>query len=333
MDKKYILLIIFILALIYIYYRKTSKTKLNENFDSIKVKFGSDFYIGKYYTEKSRYHFQSEKQFIEYFLPSKYNYTVVNSDEKSDITIWDIHLSDNKDLKDDEINILVSIENVPFWNMYSHYTNYGDYNNNKIKIYMYNHITKLIKNEDYISIPMIHNYINYFKIANLEPSIYTEFKNKKFCLMVNKSNLNPEISNIVTTLESIDKIDNISMYDEEITNKSCYHSVELLNVFNKYKFIICVENSYADGYITEKIFNCLFAKTIPIYKGSEKISNYINKDSFIDARSTNYIEQVKSIVNDETLYNEYINSSKISDNYNDENYNDEVLNIIEKNIN
>jgi len=328
MDKRYILLIIYILALIYFYYRIK---RLNEKFSSLRVKFGSDFYIGKF-QEKNRYHFQSEKQFIEYFLPSKYNYTVVNSDEKSDITIWDIYLENNSQLKDDEINILVSIENVPFWNMYKHYINYNEYNDNKINIYMYNHINKLIKTQNYLSVPLIHSYINYFKNANLEPSIYTKFKDKKFCLMVNKSNLNPEISNIINVLNSIDKIDNISMYNEEIINKSCYHSVELLNVFNKYKFIICVENSYADGYITEKIFNCLFAKTIPIYKGSEKISNYINKDSFIDARDTNYVEQVKLIVNNETLYNEYVNSYKISDNYNDENYNDEISNIIEKNM-
>ena len=117
----------------------------------------------------------------------------------------------------------------------------------------------------------------------------------------------------------------------DLLDKSCYHSIELLNVFNKYKFIICFENSYADGYITEKIFNCFFARTIPIYKGSEKINDYINKDCYIDARS-NYIDEIKRIINDENLYNSYINSPKISTNYNDENYNQELINMIENNI-
>jgi hypothetical protein len=329
MDKKYILLIIIIFALIYFYYRNTInnfQSIVNTEKQNIKLKFGSNFYIGG--EIKERHHMQSEQQFIEYFLPNKYNYIIVNNNQKSDITIWDIYLEDNSQIRDDEINILICVENIPHWNFYKHYTNYSDYNDNKIKIYMYNHIDKLIKTDTYLSVPLIHNYINYFKNTNLEPSEYTKFNNKKFCLMINKSKLNFQINDIVKNLETIGEIDSLSMYPE-ILNKSCYHSIELLNVFNKYKFIICFENSYANGYITEKIFNCFFAKTLPIYKGSEKINNYINKNSYIDARNSNYLNEIIRLKDNENEYNKYINLSKITDNYHNENYNQELINILD----
>lgn len=332
MNKKYVLYAIFLAVLIYIFYRNTyirhSEIFLsNDKKQILKLKFGTNFYIGEK-DKKDRFHFQSENQFIEYFLPNKYDYVIVNSNEKSDITIWDIHLDDNSKLSDDEINIMISIENVPYWNMYNHYKKYDNYNDDKIHIYMYNHIDKLEKTNKYLSIPLIHNYINYYKNnINLIPSEITLFQNKKFCLMINKSKLNPQISETVTALESVGKVDSLSQYPE-LTDKSCYHSIELLNVFNKYKFIVCFENSYANGYITEKIFNCFYAKTIPIYKGSEKISDYINQNSFIDARS-NFIEEVNKIKDDENLYNNYINSNKISDEYYNENYETELIKFID----
>jgi len=339
----YILLIIMIFVIIYLYYRRTilkfnnikyhqliRSEKFTQNKPNIKLKFGSMYYLGG--EHKERHHMQSVKQFIDYSLPSKYNYIIVDSNEKSDITIWDIYLEDNSILRDDEINIIFCVENVPHWNFYKHYSKYGNYNDNKVKIYLYNHIDTMVKTDTYISIPLIHNYINYYNNnITLEPSQYTLFNNKKFCLMINKSKLNEQISETVTKLEKIGEIDNLSMYPD-LLNKSCYHSIELLNVFNKYKFIICFENSYADGYITEKIFNCFYAKTLAIYKGSEKINKYINKDSFIDGRS-NFIDKIIEVKDNEKLYNEYINSPKISASYNNENYNQELTTFIDSKMN
>jgi hypothetical protein len=340
----YILLTIIIFVIIYLYYRRTilkfnnikyhqltrSETFTEESKPNIKLKFGTNFYLSD--ENKERHHFQSVKQFIDYFLPNKYNYIIVNSSEKSDITIWDIYLEDSSQLRDDEINIIICVENVPHWNVYKHYLKYGEYNDTKIKIYLYNHINTIVKTDAYISIPLIHNYINYYNNnITLEPSEYTLFSNKKFCLMINKSRLNPQINQTVTRLQTLGEIDSLSMYPD-LLSKSCYHSVELLNVFNKYKFIICYENSYTDGYITEKIFNCFFAKTIPIYKGSEKITNYINENSFINGRD-NFIDKIIEIKDNEVLYNNYINSPKISDIYNNENYNQELSTFIDTKLN
>ena len=51
-----------------------------------------------------------------------------------------------------------------------------------------------------------------------------------------------------------------------------------------YTFCLCLENMRMDGYVTEKIFDCLYAGTIPLYLGAEDITTYIPEEAFIDCR-------------------------------------------------
>ncbi len=62
---------------------------------------------------------------------------------------------------------------------------------------------------------------------------------------------------------------------------SCISKYEVLS---RYKFSLCLENLCMDGYITEKIFDCLYVGTIPIYLGAKDVEKYIPKDAYIDAR-------------------------------------------------
>jgi hypothetical protein len=56
-------------------------------------------------------------------------------------------------------------------------------------------------------------------------------------------------------------------------------------VMKQYKFTICYENTKgAPGYITEKIFDCFAARSIPIYWGASNIADYIPADCFIDRK-------------------------------------------------
>lgn len=58
-----------------------------------------------------------------------------------------------------------------------------------------------------------------------------------------------------------------------------------IETISNYKFCLCFENATGmKGYITEKIFDCLKAKCIPIYWGATDIEKYIPKDCFIDFR-------------------------------------------------
>ncbi len=59
----------------------------------------------------------------------------------------------------------------------------------------------------------------------------------------------------------------------------------------QYTFALCFENSILKGWITEKIFDCFFAGTIPVYWGAPDIETYVPPDCFIDMqRFANYAE-------------------------------------------
>lgn len=59
---------------------------------------------------------------------------------------------------------------------------------------------------------------------------------------------------------------------------------------NDYMFSYCIENAKYDLYYTEKLTDCIATGTIPIYWGSDKISEVFNADGFIRYDDINGIE-------------------------------------------
>ncbi len=58
-----------------------------------------------------------------------------------------------------------------------------------------------------------------------------------------------------------------------------------LGTISKYKFCLSYENSCGiNGYVSEKILDCLWAGTVPIYWGAENIDKYVDPQCFIDRR-------------------------------------------------
>jgi hypothetical protein len=51
-----------------------------------------------------------------------------------------------------------------------------------------------------------------------------------------------------------------------------------------YRFAICFENMTLRGWITEKLFDCLFAGTVPVYHGAPDIADQVPAECFIDMR-------------------------------------------------
>jgi hypothetical protein len=58
-------------------------------------------------------------------------------------------------------------------------------------------------------------------------------------------------------------------------------------VLKNYEFCLCFENMRMNGYVTEKIFDCLYAGTIPLYLGAPDINLYIPDNVFIDCTKFN----------------------------------------------
>jgi len=80
-----------------------------------------------------------------------------------------------------------------------------------------------------------------------------------------------------------------------------------------YKFAICYENmKNENGSITEKIFDCFAAGSIPVYYGASNVTDYIPKKCFIDFRDfVDYDELYSFMKNMEEIeYNEYLKAVK-----------------------
>lgn len=68
-------------------------------------------------------------------------------------------------------------------------------------------------------------------------------------------------------------------------SKISYASKEFLDYVGKFKFVVTMENSQEDTYITEKIMHGLMAGNVPIYWGSPRICDYVNSKRFIHVRN------------------------------------------------
>jgi hypothetical protein len=91
-----------------------------------------------------------------------------------------------------------------------------------------------------------------------------------------------------------------------------HNSHELIHFIKQHKFVITMENSEEDYYITEKICNGLFAGTIPVYWGSPNVNKYINSNRFLQLNNDSY-DEIYRIINtmitmDDTTYLNMVNA-------------------------
>jgi hypothetical protein len=60
--------------------------------------------------------------------------------------------------------------------------------------------------------------------------------------------------------------------------------VDKLGLLASYRFALVYENTRFPGYVSEKLFDCFFARCIPIYSGAPDIAQYVPPSAFIDVR-------------------------------------------------
>jgi hypothetical protein len=110
-------------------------------------------------------------------------------------------------------------------------------------------------------------------------------------------------------------------------NSDIFHSYrgpvnDKLATLSHYRFTICYENAKnIPGYITEKLFDCFRAGTVPVYGGAPNIAHWIPKDCFIDinqfqtyfqmheylatmdsATHSAYLDRIRQYMNSEQAY-------------------------------
>jgi hypothetical protein len=57
-----------------------------------------------------------------------------------------------------------------------------------------------------------------------------------------------------------------------------------LSLLARYRFALVFENTGFGGYISEKLFDCFYARCVPIYSGAPDVAQYIPPAAFIDVR-------------------------------------------------
>lgn len=176
---------------------------------------------------------------------------------------------------------------------------------------------------------MFDDYVDnkkYFKLHYPQPRLapidaVIPFKEKKFCALIagNKSSGHPselysERVKIIRFFEGLNT-EELDLYG---WNWDDYKSWKGLieskwETLSHYKFNICYENMHQqNGYVTEKIFDALIAKCVPVYWGASNITDYVPADCFVDRRLFSSDEELYFYLKnmDEATYQKYLLAGK-----------------------
>ena len=135
--------------------------------------------------------------------------------------------------------------------------------------------------------------------------------------------INPQVA--ISALKSLKIIRYCADILDSLTPCSSYKGVvqDKYSTLAKYKFCLCFENEEkVMGWISEKIFDCFFTGTIPIYLGAENINSYIPSECYIDMRKFKHFQELNSYLKtiDETVFlnmqkagQEFIRSGKFTE--------------------
>jgi len=145
-----------------------------------------------------------------------------------------------------------------------------------------------------INIPlfMIMNYLSilsYKKNIDIIPP-------KNVCAIITNPN-GKERNYFLNKLEKYTTIDYGGKYKTNIPiiNHS-YNTQEFIDILSQYKFIISMENSRGETYITEKILHGFYAGIIPVYWGSLNINDYFNEKRFLQIKDMNNEIEIDNVI-------------------------------------
>ena len=174
-----------------------------------------------------------------------------------------------------------------------------------------NNLTKIV------NVPLFIPYIysnNYLDILQCEKTI-TKIPSKGICAIISNKEKHLTRNLILDKLDKIFKIDYAGNYKNNIPKvQGSYNSKEMFDFISQYKFVIAMENTKQETYITEKIVNGFLANVIPIYWGSDNIYDYFNENRFINILNESQINinaaanQIIELMNDNEKYLKMVNS-------------------------
>lgn len=128
------------------------------------------------------------------------------------------------------------------------------------------------------------------------------FRRESFCYIVSNTSRDPIFFEFINKLEKYKPIKSGGKWNNNI----CRIVEDKYEFINNYKFNICFENCSIPGYVTEKIYEALLCRTIPIYWGTDMVTKDFNCKGIINISDFQSIEDaIEFIINLDTDYNLY----------------------------
>ncbi len=217
-------------------------------------------------------------------------------------------------------NILQSIQKHPrekcFMFVMEPFTNYGFFYDKRLTAYfgkIFVHFDDLIDNKNYFK--FYHQQTNEKVVENV-PS----FEEKKFCLMIQGNFADthpnsgyPERQKAAKFFGNTNEFD---LYGARWSGYRCWRGGLADNkttLIKNYKFYLAYDNTINQrGYVTDRIFDAFYSKTVPIYLGATNVCDYIPQECFINRSDFGSYEELylymKSI--NKERYQQYIDAAQ-----------------------
>lgn len=155
---------------------------------------------------------------------------------------------------------------------------------------------------------------NFMQIPYVNPS------ERMFCSMVVSNPYCNERNNIFDKLSRYKMVNSAGRFRNNVGNvlsqdPTQWHQSKL-DYLSRHKFNIAYENGAYPGYVTEKLYQALYARTVPIYWGSPTVSLDFNPKAFICRYDFNsdeeMIEHIKYLDNNDAAYHTMLHSQPVN---------------------
>ena len=331
---KIILFINFIIIIINIYFKylRRQKNFIFKNNDKVTINFIKNSYKNNSNLLNSKYsinnnniykkeniHKKKISIYFDDFIPSFYTipqykilkkllrkkYDLEIKSENPDYLFLDVHGCNHlSESYQKSIKIAVFTENqIPDFNLL-------DYAIGQSHIIF---LDRYFKRSYFLGLLFLFNN-RYLKL--IRKKVLNSSKRKKFCAAVITNNYWTDHFRL-EFIEELNKYKQVDMGGKYKNNVGRIKNK--IKFLSSYKFSIAMENTEANGYLSEKIVESFLSGTIPVYYGDYMADEYINPKSFILIRGKNdmskKIDYIKKIDNNDELYEKILRENIFIDKY------------------
>lgn len=139
----------------------------------------------------------------------------------------------------------------------------------------------------------------------------------RFCSLVASHDWNGLRGEIIDSLQSIDSVTSGGKFRQNTDELNIEYKDDKYEFIKQFKFNICPENSNAEGYVTEKIFQSIEAGCIPIYWGSNNNpeTDILNQNAILcwkqGENNDKTLSVIQELVADEKKYIDFASQQRL----------------------